>query len=171
MEQTAPAPAAPQPAAPINCPSGLLNATLSSVSFAPYKYDANESTIIARGVLRNDTTAEVLLGDNDVPNFLGLDAQGKPVVIELFGEWDWAPPPGTPRMGFLTIKPGQSLAYTVTKTFPNEMIAQVKFWYSAAEVGSLDATFNNGQFLRCRNPLAPAGQGQSIPATNLPPTK
>lgn len=168
-----PGPALPAPpAAPkVVCPSGLMHASLTSVAFTPYEYRSDESIITARGVLRNDTTAEVLLSDSKVPDFIGLDARGNSVVIERYGDWDWAPPPGTPRQGFFTIQPGQSVAYTVKGQYPNEMLATVKFWYTAAEIGSLEANFNSGELISCRAPLAPAGKGQSIPATNLPAAK
>jgi len=63
----APSPA-PPPARRV-CPSGLVNAALTSVSFSPYQYDAgNRSVVTVKGSVTNDTTAVVTVWDDDVPN-------------------------------------------------------------------------------------------------------
>lgn len=150
------------------CPTGLVTAALSKISFTPANNGYDQSIISASGSVRNGTNAEILLFDNDVPDFQGLNNRGESVVIELFGKWDWAPPPGKPNLGFLTMQPGQSITYTITSTYFNSTINEVLNWYTAAEVGSLHASFNDSSYIRCPNPLSPAGRGASVPATNLP---
>lgn len=162
-------PAAPVPqTSQTTCPTGLMTAALSKISFTPANNGYDESIISASGAVRNDTNAEVLLFDNDVPNFQGLNKRGESVIIELFGKWDWAPPPGKPNLGYLTIQPGQSMTYTITSTSFNSTINEVLNWYTAAEVGSFHASFNDSRYIRCPNPLSPAGRGVPVPATNLP---
>jgi hypothetical protein len=165
-----PAPA-PAPARRL-CPSGLVDAALASVSFSPYEYNDNKSVITVKGSVTNNTTAAVTINDNDVPNFSGLDTRGESIIIELYGKWDWTPPPGNARPNSITLAPGQQLTYTVSSTDNNSTINDVKYWFTAAALGSMEAVFDfNGPYWDCRRPLRNDGQGFSLRATNLPTVK
>lgn len=151
----------------------MVNAALTSVSFSPYQYDAhNMSVVTVKGSVTNNTTAVVTVWDDDVPNFTGLNARGETVIIELYGKWDWTPPPGTARPTSLSLNPGQQLTYTVSSTEYNSTIHDVKYWFTAAALGSMEASFDfDGPYWDCPRPLRNDNQGFSLPATNLPPVK
>jgi hypothetical protein len=117
-------------------------------------------------------TAAVTVNDNDVPNFSGLDTRGESIIIELYGKWDWTPPPGNARANSIALPPGQQLTYTVSSTDHNSTINDVKYWFTAAALGSMEAVYDfNGPYWDCPRPLRDDGQGFSLPATNLPPIK
>lgn len=89
---------APQPRN--SCPSGSVTAALDSITFEwPYSTLPNEVTIVGRGTLHNGSSAAIRISERDVPNLYGLDSKGRIATIELYGEYDWAPPPGIPSGG------------------------------------------------------------------------
>jgi hypothetical protein len=167
-----PAQRAPAPPPRVICPAGKVQPSLTSVSFSSYEYDKDKSVITVKGAVTNNTTGVVTLNDNDVPNFKGLNTRGEAVVIELYGKWDWSPPAGKPRPTHIAMQPGERLAYTVTSTSNNATINEVKFWFSDGQLGSMEASFDfDGPYWDCPDPLPSNGEGDSMPATNLPPVK
>lgn len=133
-----------QPPAPVKqqCPTGIVTAHLTSVDFvtSPPRWKGETMlsvTVTARGVLTNDTTANIGVGESDIPNFLGLDDRGQSAVIELYGTYDWAPPPGEPSYGDFILHPGESVAYTAVANVFDTTVEEVRYWYSANDPGSI----------------------------------
>lgn len=119
------------------CPSGAVSARLTSVTFNvenPSPYDID---ITARGILTNGTSSPIGVGEHDIPDFRGLDDRGQAIVIELYGTYDWAPPPGQPSMGEFVLEPGASVAFTAIDHTWKSTVRNVKYWYSAAIPGSV----------------------------------
>lgn len=69
----------------------------------------------------------------------GLNDRGQSTVIELFGAYDWAPPPGKPSPGHFILQPGASVAFTAVHNKFASRIADVRYWYRAADLGIGDA--------------------------------
>lgn len=163
-------PVAPVPQRPtVQCPVGLLNAQLLSVDVVrrPAK-QFPEFELRAVGLVTNGTNARVGVSDKDVPDLQGLDAQGDSPIIELFGEWAYNPPTGTPRPDFITLDPGQSIRYSISVAVTQDALSRVIDWYTAAEVGSMLVLYPSTDFIRCPAPLSLAGRGQSIAAQPPP---
>lgn len=144
------------------CPSGAVSARLTSVEFDvenPTMYDID---VRARGVLTNGTSSPIAVGEDDIPNFQGLDDRGQSIVIELYGTYDWAPPPGQPSMGEFVLEPGASVAYTAISQSWKHTVQNVKYWYSAAIPGSLLLYFP-GPLVVCEVKGQVPAEGSAIP--------
>lgn len=144
------------------CPSGAVSARLTSVKFDvenPSWYDVD---VEARGVLTNGTSSPIGVGEDDIPNFEGLDDRGQSIVIELYGTYDWAPPPGHPRMGEFILEPGASVAYTAISHTWKHTVRNVKYWYSAAIPGSVLLYFP-GPLVVCEVQGQIPAEGAAIP--------
>lgn len=167
----APAPAQPRvPAAkPQNtCPAGVVTAGLDSITFEwPYPTDPDAITVIGRGSLVNGTTAPVRITQRDVPNLEGLDSRGQTALIALYGDYDWAPPPGVPSGGVIVLQPGESVTYTVEDPTRASMITPVTHWYSATDVASVQM-FYEGSYTLCNVRGMAEGTGKAIPNTFAP---
>lgn len=160
-------PAAPTPAQR-QCPTGPVTANLTSVDIVkgaspPPGYGLTEITVTARGTLVNGSTAAIRVGEKDIPNFLGLDDRGQSVVIELYGTFDWTPPPGQPSMGEFSLNPGESVNYTAVSKAWDHTVAEVKYWYSANVSGSLLLYFPSN--VRCPVPVMQPAEGKAIQNT------
>jgi hypothetical protein len=121
-------------------------------------------TVTARGILVNSTTSPIGVGEDDIPNFQGLDERGRSIIIELYGTYDWAPPPGQPSMGEFILEPGASVAYTAVSKNWDTTIKDVRFWYSATVPGSVLLYFP-GRDVVCAVPGMTPADGKPIPNT------
>lgn len=162
---------APVPApvpAPVRrqCPTGSVTAHLTSVTFdmATPSSSLTEVTITGRGVLTNNTNSPIGVGEDDIPNFQGLDVRGQSIVIELYGTYDWAPAPGQPSMGEFVLEPGASVAYTAVSKTWDTTVKDVRFWYSATVPGSMLLYFP-GRDVVCPVPGMTPADGKAIPNT------
>ncbi|WP_422759062.1 hypothetical protein [Paenarthrobacter sp. C1] len=162
-----PSPARPVAPAQRQCPTGPVTANLTSVDIAKadasYSADLTQVTVTGHGTLVNGSNAAISVGENDIPNFLGLDDRGQSIVIELYGTFDWAPPPGQPTTGEFILKSGQSVNYTAVSKVWNHTVAEVKYWYSANVSGSLLLYFPSN--IGCPVPVMKASEGKAIPNT------
>lgn len=160
VQAPAPAPARRQ------CPTGSVTAQLTSVAFdmATPSSSLTQVTITARGILLNGTTSPIGVGEDDIPNFQGLDERGQSIVIELYGTYDWAPPPGQPSMGEFVLEPGASVAYTAVSKTWDTTIMNVRFWFSATVPGSILLYFP-GRDVVCPVPGMTPADGKPIPNT------
>ena len=145
------------------CPSGAVTSTLTAVNIAVEKSSAspNRATVLARGTVTNGTSAPVGFLEFDIPNFQGLNVRGQPVVIELHGTYDWAPPPGVPSGGEIHLQPGQSVSWSAVSETWDTTVHDVTHWYSAAEPGSM-LTFFGGSNVACQVGAMVPGTGAAI---------
>ncbi|MFJ6359533.1 hypothetical protein [Pseudarthrobacter oxydans] len=119
-------------------------------------------TITAHGTMVNETSSAVGVSEQDIPNFLGLDERGQSIVIELYGRYDWAPPPGQPSMGGFHLEPGASINYTAISRTWDSTVKNVRYWYSSTIPGSILLHFP-GRDITCQvNGMTPA-EGKAIP--------
>ena len=95
---------------------------------------------------------------------MGLDERGQSIVIELYGTYDWAPPPGQPSMGEFALNPGESVNYTAVSRNWDSTVKNVRYWYSANVSGSLLLYFPN-KYVNCPVPVMEPAAGISIPNT------
>lgn len=168
----APLPPAPPPSQPAahSCPSGVVAGGLTEISVAPApEYGTGYVSISGRGVIHNATDAQVSFFDGFIPEVQGLDARGTVGTLMTMGEFDYVPPAGQPRPPTLTLKPGESMGYTVHS--PREYaltVAKVKSFYSAMD--RYDIYFSSWSNHRdCGNPAsANLPGGQSLPNTYRP---
>jgi hypothetical protein len=145
------------------CPSGSVSAALDSIQFE-WRYSTlpNEVTVVGRGTLHNGTSAAIKILEHDVPNLDGLDSRGQNATIALYGEYDWAPPPGVPSGGYVVVQPGGSVTYTVKDPTLASMIVPVTHWYSATDLGSVQMYYETASSL-CSIAGMPEGSGKAIP--------
>jgi hypothetical protein len=136
-----------------------------SVSPAP-EYGAGYVSISGRGVILNATDAQVTFFDGFVPEVQGLDERGTASTFMTMGKFDFVPPAGQPRPSTLTLKPGESMGYTVQSPREYELtVARVKSFYSAMD--RYDIYYANWTNHRdCGNPARQElPGGQSLPNT------
>ena len=117
-----------------------------------------------RGILTNNTSSPIGVGEDDIPNFQGLNERGQSIVLELYGTYDWAPPPGQPSMGEFALEPGASVAYTAVSKTWDTTVKDVKFWYSATVPGSILLYFPGRDVVCPVHGMTPA-EGKAIPNT------
>ena len=99
---------------------------------------------------------------DDISNFQGLDQRGEFIVIELYGTFDWAPPPGS--MGEFMLEPGASAAYTAASKTSNDTVKDVQHWYSPTIPGSILLYFPGADVVCPVQGMTPA-EGKPIPNT------
>ena len=148
------------------CPSGAVTSTLLSVTIDVEKSSSslNKTTVTAHGTLTNQTSAPVGFLEFDIPNFQGLNVRGQPVVIELYGTYDWTPPPGVPSGGEIHLQPGQTIGWSAVSDTWDTTVHEVTHWYAAAEPGSI-LTFFGGRDVVCAPGAMAPGTGNAIPNT------
>ena len=152
----------PEPPRRRECPSGAVSARLTSVEFDVENPTVYDIDVKARGVLTNGTPSPIAVGEDDIPNFQGLDDRGQSIVIELYGTYDWAPPPGQPSMGEFILEPGASVAYTAVSQTWKDTVQNVKYWYSAPIPGSLLLSYT-GPLVVCEVKGQVPAEGSAIP--------
>lgn len=128
----APAPALP---APVQCPTGSLDASLVDVSL---RVDGDATYATPTGVLTNNYTATIAIAEILAPQVEALDSEGR--AVQSFGsggQYDIQVPAGQPRPQFVVLEPGQSIGFR----FPEERIYEqpelIVSWVTLARPGWL----------------------------------
>lgn len=152
------------------CPVGVVAGGLTEISVVPApQYGAGFVSISGRGVIHNTTNAQVTFFDGFIPEVQGLDGRGTASTLMTMGEFDYVPPAGQLRPSTLTLKPGESMGYTVHSPREYELtVAKMKSFYSAMD--RYDIYYSSWSTHRdCGNPArAYLPGGQSLPSTYTP---
>ena len=108
-----------------------------------------------RGILTNSATADVILGREDPPDVLALDAVGETITIVSNGKFDMERTDGTPLPSDFVLKPGQVVAFSLSEdsVFIDR---EVKTWFDVPRVGSLFAEWNEAADYGCPSALRPS---------------
>lgn len=126
----APPAAAPEPTKV--CPSGTVVSGLTDVTVTGQREWIVGHLVDLRGHgrIHNATTAAVDIWLY-LPYVQGLDAAGRLTMNSFSGDFDYNPPPGTPRPGTLSLSPGQALTYTFTaKDITSDNMRETVAWYA-----------------------------------------
>lgn len=163
----------PPAQAPKVCPAGTVTSGLTDVMVQNERYStsAQYSTvvdIIGHGNIHNGTTAAVKVSLY-IPTVKGLDVNGKQTLIHFSGDFDYVPPPGTPRPYEIPVGPGENAAYSFSATgVAAADVRETIAWYAdpASNVGDY-ADFDI--YLSCPDvPVSPPAGGPSILNTYVP---
>lgn len=131
-------PAAPPTAAPKAskvCPSGTVVSGLTDVTVTGQRewIVGHLVDLLGHGSIHNGTTAAVDISLY-LPYVQGLDAAGRLTMNSFTGDFDYNPPPGTPRPGTLSLPAGQTLTYTFTaKDVTSDKMRETVAWYADPE--------------------------------------
>lgn len=158
-------PVASEPA----CPSGAVTVGLSSVTFSDdqtYNGIMNVVTVTGQGTVRNASTSPATFSIISIPNVIGLDRDGRTVLSNNLGDFDYTPPAGQPRPDEVVLTPGESLNFSFTnKDERAETVADVTHWYIDLDYWTSYAVTPEGTNYLCEIPVKVTEDGQSLPST------
>lgn len=146
-----------------SCPTGVVSTGLTEVNVndeLPWIV-GTIMNISGRGEFFNGTTGPVKV--TSVPNIHGLDSAGDATAYPDSLDFDYLPPPGTPRPSAVEIAPGATLTYSFTiKDFSSESMSRVVAWYSEPWQESVQA-IDIDTYIQCGHPpVVPNRIGPSI---------
>lgn len=146
-----------------SCPTGVVSTGLTEVNVNDERpwVVGTIMNISGRGEFFNGTTGPVKV--TSVPNVHGLDSAGDPTAYPDSLDFDYLPPPGTPRPSAVEIAPGATLTYSFTiKDLSSESMSRVVAWYSEPWQESVQA-IDIDTYIECGHPpVVPNRIGPSI---------
>lgn len=114
------------------CPSGTVVSGLTDVTVTGQRewIVGHLVDLLGHGSIHNGTTAAVDISLY-LPYVQGLNAAGRMSMNSFTGDFDYNPPPGTPRPGTLSLPAGQTLTYTFSaKEVSSEKMRETVAWYT-----------------------------------------
>jgi hypothetical protein len=114
------------------CPSGVVVSGMTDVTVTGQRewIVGHLVDLLGHGSIHNGTTAAVDISLY-LPYIQGLDAAGRTSMNSFTGDFDYNPPPGTPRPGTLSLPAGQTLTYTFSaKEVSSDKMREIVAWYT-----------------------------------------
>lgn len=117
------------------CPSGAVTSGLTDVKVQNKRewIVGHLVDLVGHGRIHNGTTAAVEVSLY-LPYIKGLDASGELTMNSFAGDFDYNPPPGTPRPGTISLPAGETLTYTFTaKDVTSDDMRETVAWHADPE--------------------------------------